>query len=390
MNTDKPKKTRDRSRGGSVYQRHKVGCARRRCKCQWWISYRGLDGRRHAENSGCDTKSKAETFLQRRVINIADGKPVTPAKGKLTIVEATDAVLLDYKNAAQRGGEEVKRRIARLVAYFGVRAPMAAITTLEIRKYVAHRQEVGIVAPSGKRKGERLRDVSPADVNRDLSILRRAFNLAIEDDLLLHAPRVPLLAEHNIRTGFFEAEQLQAVLPHLVESVRPVVEFGYITGWRLREITTLQWRNVDFDGGEIRLDAHTTKSGAPRTFPINMALRRVLDARAAERDRLRKLGRIVPEVFFRTTADDETKPIGSFKKAWRSATRGAGCPGRLFHDLRRTAIRNMVRSGIPERVAMDMAGHATRSVFERYNVTGGSDLKDAALKLDSHLSAYAR
>jgi len=243
-----------------------------------------------------------------------------------------------------------------------------------------------IVAAAGPRKGQRIRDVSPADINRDLSILRRMFNLAIEDERLIHAPRVPLLAEHNIRSGFFEREQIDAVLRELPESLRPVVEFGYITGWRLREITGLQWRNVDLGAAEIRLDAHTTKSGEPRTFPINEALRRLLLERKAEGDRLkRKADRIVPEVFFRTTADDGVVPIGSFKKAWRSATRAACCPGRLFHDLRRTAIRNMVRAGVPEKVAMDMAGHATRSVFERYNVTGGSDLKDAGMRLDAHL-----
>jgi integrase len=76
------------------------------------------------------------------------------------------------------------------------------------------------------------------------------------------------------------------------------------------------------------------------------------------------------------------KPIVSFLKSWNIACRAAGCPGRIPHDLRRTAVRNLVRAGIPESVAMQMTGHKTRSVFERYNITSAGDLHEAARKLD--------
>jgi len=75
------------------------------------------------------------------------------------------------------------------------------------------------------------------------------------------------------------------------------------------------------------------------------------------------------------------QPIGEFKRAWATACRVAGCPGRLVHDLRRTAVRNMVRAGVSERVAMQLSGHRTRSVFERYNVTSEGDFREAARKL---------
>ena len=77
------------------------------------------------------------------------------------------------------------------------------------------------------------------------------------------------------------------------------------------------------------------------------------------------------------------KRITTFIKAFRAACTKAGCPGRIPHDLRRTAVRNLVRAGIPERVAMQMTGHKTRSVFERYNIVSECDLVEAAKKLNA-------
>jgi integrase len=93
-------------------------------------------------------------------------------------------------------------------------------------------------------------------------------------------------------------------------------------------------------------------------------------------------------VFFREVAagrGGETHPkvITSFTKAWKNACRLAGCPGRIPHDLRRTAVRNFVRHGIPERVAMQMTGHKTASVFARYNITSDTDLREAAQKMNA-------
>ena len=108
-------------------------------------------------------------------------------------------------------------------------------------------------------------------------------------------------------------------------------------------------------------------------------LREVLeDQRAITENLQRQLKIVCPRVFHRAG-----RPIKSFRVAFRTACAEAGCPNRVLHDFRRTAVRNLVRAGIPERVAMQMMGHKTRSVFERYNIVSAGDLREAAKRLDA-------
>jgi hypothetical protein len=137
------------------------------------------------------------------------------------------------------------------------------------------------------------------------------------------------------------------------EAIRAVARFADITGWRgPSEVLTLQWRQVDFGSGQVRLDPGTTKNGEGRVFRMTAALRELVEAQRAERNRLRAdRGSLCPFVFHRNGV-----PITAFTKASKTACLKAGCPGRIPHDLRRTAVRNLVRAGVPERVATQMTG----------------------------------
>jgi integrase len=345
----------------------------------WWVRYY-RNGRRHEESARTAKKTEAERLLRLREGDVAKGLPISPKIGRLTFDEAAADVIADYVVNGKRSLRDVRMRIDRhLTPFFGGRR-MSAITTADVRSYIMSRQQAVRVVG----KGETAREVRPSngEINRELTALKRAFSLAVQGGKLLAKPHVPMLREDNVRSGFFEPEQLVAVLQHLPEHVRPVIEFAHVTGWRIpSEVLPLQWRQVDFAAGEVRLDPGTTKNAEGRVFPFTGALRTLLERQRDYRDSLAKeAGKISPFVFSKRGAE-----ILTIRWAWKKACREAGCPGRIPHDLRRTAVRNLVRAAVPEAVAMRLTGHKTRSVFERYNIVSATDLRSAARALEASM-----
>ncbi len=327
----------------------------------WWIKYY-VHGRPVCESSHSDRRAVAERLLRQRLGEAAAGIAAPPRAARVSYEEIRDALLADYtvnkRKWIQEGKDGNPYMTAHLDRFFsGYRA--VNITTDASRGFVRKRQEEG--AASGT-------------INRSLALLRRMFRLAVQDRKLHGVPHIPMLKEAAPRKGFLEYADFQKLRQELPEYLRPVMTMGYYTGMRLGEILGLSWANVDFFAGEIRLDPGTTKNDEPRTIPLAGELVEMLKI---EREKN-------PGAEFIFARDGQR--IGTFGKAWKSACKRAGLHGLLFHDLRRTAVRNLVRAGVPERVAMAISGHKTRAIFERYNIVSGRDLKDAARKLESYLA----
>jgi integrase len=323
------------------------------------------NGQRIEESTGFKKYDEARDLLKKREGAIADGAPITAKSTRFTYDDAVKDVVNDYTVNGKKSKDHVERRAKlHLTPYFEGRT-LASITSAEVRAFAAKRLEAG---------------ASPAEINRELAILRRAFRLASEADRYHgRIPKIRLLQERNVRTGFVDDVMIDAIIEKLPAALQPVVRFAYVTGWRVQsEVLPLEWRHVDRKLGEVRLEPGTTKNQAGRVFPYTDTLRKLLDALWAEHEALQKAGTICPSVFHRNG-----RRIKSLRKSWADACTEAGYPGRLLHDLRRSAVRNMERAGLSRSVAMQLTGHKTEAVYRRYAITSEADLREGVERLNS-------
>jgi integrase len=330
----------------------------------WWCAFY-VDGKQQRESTKELDREQAEKYLHKRLKEVhaheldTSTQFVSQHDKRRTVAELMDALKTDFEIRGKNSRQNLSN-ISRARADFGA-TRAAALTTAQVDRYVKDRQVHG----SAK-----------ASINRVTQLLRQAYKLAG-----LPVPRggIRRLPEKgNERQGFFSEQEIRRVIANLPIELADFTLFGWLTGMRKSEIASLAWEDVD--GDVIRLRAENAKNGEARMIPLEGELAELVARRRAAR----QVGvdgtvMISSLIFHRAGA-----PIGDFRKAWARACKKAGI-FRLFHDLRRSACRNMLAAGVPQSIAMKVSGHKTDSMFRRYAISSESDLRTALRRTQEYL-----
>lgn len=321
---------------------------------QWYVN-----GRQVRVSLKTDVKEVAKKELRRLMGESERGAAPENQSRKLRYGNLRQALLDDYTARGNKSlqtladGKETIWGLSALDKFFGYSEgsdglPVRSIDVETIRRFVRNRQAD---------------KVGNAAINRSLALLRRMLNIARTDGKIQFMPIVKLLKEPPARKGFLERNQFEKLLSKLPTHLRPLVTFLYYCGVRVGEAVQIQWSQVDLAAALIRLEVEQTKTSEARTVPLPDVLVDVLK-------RVKKKKGLV--FTNRRLRDD-----------WAKATEDAGLSGLLMHDLRRSAIRNLIRAGVPEKVAMAISGHKTRSVFDRYHIVDTTDVTNAMMRLQN-------
>jgi integrase len=370
-------KTTRRARGeGSLYLRGST----------WWVCFY-TDGRQQRESAKTSDEGAARKYLRKRLKEAAAhelaGMPfITQRMRRSTISELLDGLKADLE-IREKWTPQASTVFERVRVAFGSRRA-ASITDDDVRDHVKKLLAEGY---------------AKATINHGLQTLKQAYKLAE-----LPAPKIRRLDVHNARTGFFSELEVRRVMSNLPPWLADFVLFGWLTGMRRGEIASLAW--ADVIGDEIRLRAENAKTGEGRVVPLEGELVELIERRRADRQVKLSDGTIMasPLVFHR-----QGKPVRQLRKIWQRACCGTGvgemvcrkCSGpvdaqhkcskcgvelkseeliyrgRIFHDLRRSAARNMLTAGVPQAVAMQITGHKTDSMFRRYAIVTQTDVRKA-------------
>jgi len=319
---------------------------------------------------------------------------VGPQQERIKVSKLLEALEDDY-TLRGKASPQFRAHLKRIREYFGSWRAVD-LSAEAVDRYISLWQQAGS---------------APATINRSTQLLAQAFKLAVTRKHLSSAPQIRHLSEKgNARQGFFTDEDFRALLGKLPAHLRDFIEFGYLTGWRKGEISSLRWSDVE--GDLVRLRSENSKNGEARSITLSGDLAQVIERRNARRQVETEAGVQLCAFVFHLNGE----PIGDFRKAWATACVAAGlgtftcdrcnhpgightcqaCKGetryrgRIFHDFRRTAVRNMVRAGVAERIAMTISGHKTRSIFDRYNIINEADLREAMQRTQDYLNDVAR
>jgi integrase len=330
---------------GSIYERNGL----------WWCDY-SVDGVRKRESCQTANRDEALAYLHRKQGKLASGELLTP--DRVSVRDLLKLLLEDYevRKVAQGYIATLKVNAILLPKIGDIKA--AKLSSARIKEYIE----------------ARLKIVKPGTVNRELGLLHRAFQIGYNQDppLVARVPHFPRLTEDEPRKGFLKPELYQKLLFELPEVLRLLFVIAYHVGLRKGALLRIKWAQVDLKANTIWMEGRkSNRKPEPVAVPIYGDMAKFIEMQPRTSEYLFARG---------------SKPIRDFRESWDLACQRAGVPELLFHDLRRTAVRNLRRAGVPETVIMKITGHRTRSVFERYNITDETDTQEAGRKAEVFLA----
>lgn len=326
--------------------------------------------------------TEAKRVRDEFIADIKTGKVATSAVESVTCGELLTQYIAHLKTQKQPSAYVIERCIEANIRPFFGGLRVAKLQTNDFERY----------------RQIRNKSVSNATVDHDLAYLKSALFLEYRKtpSRIVRVPYIPKSGEENIRQGFLEFDGYEAVLSELPLSLKCAFVVGYHIGNRKGVVLSLKWPQVDFDNRVIRFIRLQNRKPVPVAAPIYGDMEYWLRRQKAYRDQHFPTCEFVsfwyPEdceiapKSKRVHGGRRTEPgstIRSFRDSWRSAVTRAGFPALLFHDLRRSAVRNMVEKiGISEKRAMEISGHKTRSCFERYHIVSLADIQESGQKMD--------
>lgn len=339
----------------------------------WWIAYMHR-GREIRESSGSTNPKDAERLLKHRLREIGADRLgarrfVGPEAERVRVGELLDALEADLRLRRIRSLTTTLSHMKHVWEAFGDRRA-ATVSAEMIDRFIETRLKAG---------------AAPSTINHEVGLLRQGFKLGLERGRLSSAPKIRKLSEKgHVRQGFFERADFEAAAKALPDYLQGFARFGHLSGWRKGEIASLRWQDVDRTERTARLQPEHSKNGEGRLLTLEGELWEVIERQWEARQYSRPDGAsgVSALVFHR-----QGQRVKEFRKSWASACKAANVPGMLFHDLRRTAVRNMVRAGNPEGMVMKVVGHKTRSMLDRYNIVSEADIRETVKRTQAYLDA---
>jgi len=306
----------------------------------WYISYSDADGRRIKEAISTD-KKVAVLSRQKRLVEVAEGRHLDIKKNEKIKFEdfaKTFIELYSKPNKRPRVARRDEFLIKRLGTHFNGKY-LYAITPRAIEQY----------------KADRIKDVAPATVNRELACMKCMFNKAITWGKVEDNPvrKVKLFKENNKRLRFLEKEEISRVLENAAPHLRPILIVALFTGMRKSEILTLEWKNINIEQGVIYL-LHT-KNGERREVLMSDIVKKALIAVPKHPDS--------PYIF----CHHDGKPYMNVRKSFDAVLKKCGIIDFKFHDLRHTFASHLVMSGIDIKTVQELMGHKSIEMTLRYS-----------------------